>query len=72
MADGPTFFKKLRRITVAFGITGAALIAAQAQYPEAMNFINVHIGGYMIAISVAGTFITSLTVSDPNNNPKVD
>ncbi len=72
MAEGPTFFKKLKRILLAIGALGAAVIAAQSQYPEQLSFLPSQLGGYMITVGLAGTFIASLTVNDPNNNPKVD
>lgn len=70
-AKSPTFFKKIRRITVALGAAGAALIGAQQLYPEAMSHIPASIGGNLVAIGIVGTFIASLTVSDPNENPKI-
>jgi len=72
MAEGPTFFKKLRRIMFACAALGAALVAARAQYPTQLAFIPEVIDGYLIAIGLAGTFVSSLTVNDPNSNPKVD
>jgi hypothetical protein len=71
-AESPTFFHKLRNIMVAMGTTGAALIAAQTMYPEHMEFIPTNIGGYLVTAGVMGTFLTSLTVKDPNENPKVN
>lgn len=72
MAEGPTFFKKLKRILLAIGALGVATIASQKEYPEYLTFLPSQLGGYMITIGLAGTLIASLTVNDPNNNPKVD
>jgi hypothetical protein len=72
MAEGPTFFKKLRVIMVACGATGVALIAAQVEYPTQMSFLPNQLGGYLIAIGAASAIVASLTVNNPNENPKVD
>jgi len=72
VADGPTFFNKLRRWTMACAGLGAALVAARKEFPEQLAFIPEPIDGYLIAIGLAGTFVASLTVSNPDSNPKVN
>lgn len=71
-SESPTFFRKVRNVMVAMGTTGAALVAAQTMYPEQMSFISPTIGGYLITAGVMGTFLTSLTVKDPAENPKIN
>ena len=71
-AESPTFFGKLRRLMIALGAAGAALIAAQNMYPEHMSFIPTTIGGYLITAGVVGAFLASLTVKDPNEDPKIN
>ena len=71
-AESPTFFNKLRRVAVAAGAMGAALIAAQTMYPTQMSFLSDSIGGYLVTAGVIGTFLTSLTVVDPEQNPKIN
>ena len=71
-SESPTFFNKLRRIMVALGTMGAGLIAAQTMYPTQMSFLSANIGGYLVTAGVIGTFLTSLTVVDPDKNPKVN
>lgn len=71
-AESPTFFHKLRNLMVALGTAGAALIAAQTMYPEQMSFLPSSVGGYLVTAGVLGTFLTSLTVKDPTENPKVN
>tara|TARA_R110000868_G_scaffold128795_1_gene337180 strand:+ start:2435 stop:2692 length:258 start_codon:yes stop_codon:yes gene_type:complete len=72
VAEGPTFFKKLKRVLMAIGALGVALIASQKEYAEQLAFLPTQLGGYMITIGLVGTFIASLTVSDPSGNPKVN
>jgi len=72
VAEGPTFFNKLRRIMIACAALGAALVTARSQYPTQLAFIPESIDGYLIAIGLAGTFVASLTVSNPDSNPKVN
>lgn len=72
VAEGPTFFNKLRKLMIACGATGAALIVVQNTYAKQMEFVPTWLAGYLIFGGVLGTFIASLTVSDPNSNPKVN
>jgi len=72
VAEGPTFFNKLRRIMIACAALGAALVTARSQYATQLAFIPESIDGYLIAIGLAGTFVASLTVSNPDSNPKVN
>ena len=72
VAEGPTFFNKLRKIMIACAALGAALVAARAQYATQLAFIPESIDGYLIAIGLVGTFVASLTVSNPDSNPKVN
>jgi len=72
VAEGPTFFNKLRRWTIACAGLGAALVAARKEFPEQLAFIPEALDGYLIAIGLAGTFVASLTVSNPDSNPKVN
>lgn len=72
IAEGPTFFKKLRRFMFFCATLGAGLAGARSLYSEQLAFIPVQIDGYLIAIGLVGAAVSSLTVNDPNNNPKVD
>lgn len=72
VAEGPTFFNKLRKIMLAIGALGTAIIAAQKEYPEQLSFLPSQLGGYFLAIGLAGTLVASLTVSNPDSNPKVN
>ncbi len=72
VAEGPTFFNKLRKIMLSCATLGAALVGARTQYAAQLAFIPESIDGYLIAIGLAGTFVASLTVSNPDNNPKVN
>lgn len=72
IAEGPTFFNKLRKLMIACGVMGAALIVAQNTYPKEMSFVPSWLAGYLIFGGVLGTFISSLTVSNPDSNPKVN
>lgn len=72
VAEGPTFFNKLRKIMIACAALGTALVAARKEFPEQLAFIPAEIDGYLIAIGLAGTFVASLTVSNPDSNPKVN
>lgn len=72
VAEGPTFFNKLRRWMMACAGFGTALVAARKEFPEQLAFIPQEFDGYLIAIGLAGTFVASLTVSNPDSNPKVN
>lgn len=72
IAEGPTFFTKLRKIMLACAALGAALVTARSQFTTQLAFIPESIDGYLIAIGLAGTFVASLTVSNPDSNPKVN
>jgi len=72
VAEGPTFFNKLRKIMLACAGLGTALVAARKEFPDQLTFIPEPIDGYLIAIGLAGTFVASLTVSNPDSNPKVN
>jgi hypothetical protein len=70
-AEGPTFFKRLKIWAGACSVLGAGLIAIQSQYPEQTEFLPSQIGGYLLTAGLVGVFVASLTVSDPDSNPKV-
>jgi len=72
VAEGPTFFNKLRKIMLACAGLGAALVTARSQYAIQLAFVPESIDGYLIAIGLASTFVASLTVSNPDSNPKVN
>jgi hypothetical protein len=72
VAEGPTFFNKLRKIMLSCAGLGAALVTARSQYANQLAFIPESIDGYLIAIGLVGTFVASLTVSNPDSNPKVN
>lgn len=72
VAEGPTFFNKLRRWMIACAGFGTALVAARKEFPEQLAFVPQEFDGYLIAIGLAGTFVASLTVSNPDSNPKVN
>lgn len=68
-SESPTFFKKLRRLMVLIGLIGGALEVVPANHTEWLpgNLISI-----LITIGAVGTVLTSLPVSNPNNNPKID
>lgn len=72
VAEGPTFFKKLRQFLLFCSTLGVSLAAARSMYAEQLAFIPTQIDGYLIAMGLIGAAVASLTVNNPNENPKVD
>ena len=55
-SETPIFWKKVRKLMIVLGVIGGGLIAAPG-VPEAV----VSIAGYLVAIGVVGTTLSSLT-----------
>lgn len=71
-AEVPTFFKKLRKFLLFCATLGGLLAGARVMYPEQLSFISIHVDGYLMVLGLIGAAVASLTVNNPNENPKVD
>lgn len=60
-SESPKFWKKVMRLMILLGGLGTALYVVREQLPEPV----ADIAGYLITIGVVGTFLSSLTTTDP-------
>lgn len=74
VAESPTYFKKITHICLALATAGSTLIALKEVEGTAkyITFVPDKLAGYLILAGTVGAFISKMTVSNPDENPKVN
>jgi hypothetical protein len=60
-SESPKFWRRMMRFMIGLGALGTALYVVREQLPQPV----AEIAGYLITIGVVGTFLSSLTTTDP-------
>lgn len=60
-SESPKFWRKVMKFMIVLGGLGTALYVVKEQLPEPV----ANIAGYLITIGVVGTFLASITTTDP-------